>query len=58
MAVRRRKNSGKNKSKSHGKSTASGGKVRIKGHWRSPRGKNQGKPRVRVPSHRRGKPRK
>jgi hypothetical protein len=53
MARRRRRR----KRKGFGKSTQGGRKVRVKGHTRSPRGPNTGKPRVKVPSHARKRPR-
>ena len=43
----------KRRSKSHRKSGAGGGKVRVKGHTRDPRGPNRGKPIVRVKGYRR-----
>lgn len=38
--------------------SGAGSAVGVKGHSRSPRGSNRGKPRVKVDSYRRGKPAK
>lgn len=47
----------KRKSKSRRSGSTASGKVRIKGHTRSPRGANRGKKRVRVKPHQRKMPR-
>jgi len=53
MARKRRRRKAKG-----GRSTQGGRKVRVKAHTRSPRGPNAGKPRVRVPTYARRRPRK
>jgi hypothetical protein len=56
---RKARTAGKPKRKSGSKNIQSGRKpVRIKSHWRSPRGPNAGKKRVRVNKYVRKKPKR